>query len=660
MLGWVTKRYFKINDLSDLLEKGFLTEQECEQLKSARNFLWKVRFALHLLTGRKEDRVLFDYQYDLAKALGYDDPNRNEAIESFMQVYYRTVMQVERLQEMLLQFFDEVILHPDDTLEIQQINKRFHIHQGYIEATTATVFQRYPFALLEIFLIMEQNPEIKGVRAQTVRLIRDHLYLIDNKFRNDLSNRSLFMEIMRQPQGITHAFRRMNIYGVLGAYLPAFDAIVGRMQFDLFHIYTVDEHTLMVLRNARRLGVLKHAHELPECSELFFDLPKPELLYLAALFHDIAKGRDGDHSKLGEVDAHDFCRDHGLSKFDTKLVAWLVRNHLKMSVTAQRKDIADPAVIEDFAKLAGSPTRLKYLYLLTVSDIRGTNPDMWNDWKGSLLSQLYHSTYDWLTKRKSTAKIHDSWINEIQKEAIEIIKSNTKVLPQAKSLWKDFHDEYFQRFSPDEIAWHAEIIEQSQHDPNKTVFIRPDTQRGATEILIYAPVHTKFFSLATHGLEQLGLNILDARIYTTRSGMATDSFLVLENDGSACTESFRIDEIRERLESLINNPDAEIKTLDYQLPRRQRNFETPTRIKFKHNEEKQITELTINAADRRGLLADIAMGLYETKSRIIMAKISTIGEVAQDVLHITNADHQALNKTERKILKKTMLELIDE
>ena len=659
MISWVTQRHYDIRSLGELLDLKFLTLSECETLKDGRNFLWRIRFGLHQLTGRKEDRLLFDHQHDLARMLGYDQPHRNDAIEAFMQDYYRTVMQLERLQEMLLQLFDEDILHPDDTLEIIRLNRRFHTQRGYLEVSDKKVFTRTPFALLEIFLLLQQHPEIKGVRAATIRQVRDHLHLIDDDFRNQLTNRSLFMEILRQPRGITHEFRRMNTYGVLGAYLPAFDAIVGRMQFDLFHAYTVDEHILMVLRNVRRLSVPEHSDEHPECSRIFHELPKPELLYLAALFHDIAKGRKGNHSELGEKDARDFCQSHDLSNYDSNLVAWLVKQHLVMSVTAQRKDISDPDVIKQFAEIVKSVTWLKYLYLLTVSDIRGTNPDLWNSWKASLLSKLFQQTLSWLNKDQSAREIQQSWLRDIQQEALALNRQSGVNRETTEEIWKDMSEEYFRRFSPGEMAWHTQIILQTQKQPEKVIFIRPESQKGVTEILIYAPVNPKFFSLATHGLEQLGLNILDARIYTTHSGMAIDSFLVLENDNTACKADFRLNEITERLEKLIRNPESEIKTTQYQLSRKHRSFETPTRISFKKIEGKPITELTINAADRRGLLADIARALYQTGSRIKMAKISTVGEEAHDVLHITNQTQTALNADEEKNLKQALLKFIE-
>ncbi|MCK5481195.1 MAG: [protein-PII] uridylyltransferase, partial [Gammaproteobacteria bacterium] len=392
MIAWVANRHFGTGSLDELIERGFLTSEEYQTLIEGRNHLWKIRFALHALTGRGEDRLLFDYQRVLASTFGFEDDSNRLGVEAFMKQYYRTIMELNRLNEMLLQLFHEEILYPEGLGEPLVLNKRFQSRNNFLEVSNPQVFRNYPFALLEIFLLLEENLDLKGVRADTIRLVREHTHLIDEDFRNDIRARSLFMEIIRQPHGITHELRRMNIYGVLAAYLPAFEHIVGLMQYDLFHIYTVDEHILFVVRNLRRFTVPEFADEFPLCSHVIGTLPKPELLYLAGLFHDIAKGRGGDHSELGGADSREFCLRHDLSAHDTDLVVWLVNQHLLMSTTAQREDISDPHVVNRFAKTIGNTVHLDYLYLLTVADIRATNPELWNSWKDSLLKQLYHNT----------------------------------------------------------------------------------------------------------------------------------------------------------------------------------------------------------------------------------------------------------------------------
>jgi len=382
-VGWVAKRYFGCNTMHGLVEHNFLTESEYETLMEGRFLLWKIRFALHLLTGRREDRLLFDYQRALAQEFGFVDQEHSLAVEQFMQRYYRTAIRIERLNERLLQLFEEAILLENHPAEILSINKRFQARNGFLEVTKDNVFRRYPFALLEIFLLLQLYPELKGVRAS-----------------------------IRQSNGVTSELRRMKRYGILSTYLPVFSNIVGRMQYDLFHVYTVDEHTLFVVRNLRRFAVATRVHEFPLCSDIISRQPKPELLYLAGLFHDIAKGREGDHSTMGAKDAWEFCKKHGLSTYDSKLVAWLVRNHLLMSMTAQRQDTSDPEVIYNFAKKMGTIARLDHLYLLTVADTRATDPKKWNSWKESLLKDLYTATLR--TMLRGLERPHD--INELVQE----------------------------------------------------------------------------------------------------------------------------------------------------------------------------------------------------------------------------------------------------
>jgi [protein-PII] uridylyltransferase len=372
MIAWIFKRHFGSDRLGDLIGQGLITDEEYQRLMDSQRCLWRVRFGLHHITGRREDRLLFDHQRTLARLFGYQDRQHRLAVEWFMKDYYRAIQELSQLNEMLLQLFKEVILYADDDEAPVAINKRFQSRKGFLEVTYDKVFEHYPFALLELFLLMQQHRDLQGVRAATIRLVRQYRHLIDDDFRNDIRCRSLFMEIFRQPQGLTHELRRMNRYGVLAAYYPPFANIVGQMQHDLFHAFTVDEHTLFVIRNLRRFTVKRFAHEVPLCSRLSESIPKPELLYLAGFFHDIAKGRGGDHAELGAIDAHEFLKRHDLSNYDCDLVAWLVENHLLMSQVAQRRDISDPEVINDFARQTGDRKRLDYLYLLKRCLVEGT------------------------------------------------------------------------------------------------------------------------------------------------------------------------------------------------------------------------------------------------------------------------------------------------
>ena len=432
------------------------------------------------------------------------------------------------------------------------------------------------------------------------------------------------------------------------------------MQFDMFHIFTVDEHTMMVLRSTRRFTLPENRDEHVEGYELFQELPKPELLYLAALFHDIAKGRGGDHAILGAEDAREFCHNHGLSTFDSELVAWLVEKHLVMSMTAQRKDISDIDVIREFASQVETPLRLQYLYLLTVCDIRGTNPALWNDWKANLLSSLYHRTNQWLTQVTSGAVCltQAEIVRDTRLEALQAVVNSDLDQQEVISIWKHFTAEYFRRYEADEIVWHTRMLMKHEEDPSQKVFVTSDAEHGATEILIYAPSHPGFFMQATRGIEQLGLNIVAAKVYSTQNGRALDTFSVLEDNGKPCEEMYRLDEIRERLNFLINNPDNEPPQVRQAVPRQLKSFNTPAQITFSNNEEWQDTLLDLSVPDYPGLLADVATVLYQQGFGLKLARIATVSEQAQDILHIHTPDERPLSSEQQKQLRETLLEVI--
>jgi [protein-PII] uridylyltransferase len=647
MIGWVAKRHFGATTLHDLVVYGFLTEREYVELMDCQNHLWQIRFALHTLTGRREDRLLFDYQRRLAKQFGYRDKDHSLAVEQFMQRYYRTIMVLSRLNGMLLQLFEEVILLADEPVKPVPINRRFQARKGYLEVIRPEVFTRYPFALLEIFLLLQQHPEIKGIRASTIRLICDHCSLIDKKFRNDVRAQSLFMKILRQPRGVTRQLRLMNHYGVLAAYLPEFGKIVGRMQYDLFHTYTVDQHILFAVRNLRRFYVSKFAHEFPQCSAIIRKLSRPVLLYIAALYHDIAKGRGGDHSELGAIDARKFCRRHGLSKIDTGLVTWLVRNHLIMSLTAQKKDIDDPEVINDFARRVGDQRHLDYLYLLTVADIRATNPKLWNNWRASLLWQLYEATRRALRRGLANPIDKEESIKETQIQARNQLLRQGIPYKHIKELWRGFGDDYFLRHSSDEIAWHTQAIFNKPHHGHALVLAREDTARGGTEIFIYTPDQERLFALIASTLDRLGLTVLDARIITSELGFTLDSYTVVEDSGEIIHDQTRIKEIIATLCEQLNRTDVIPPIPNRRTPRILQHFPTLTQVFFSEDESNNRTVMELITADRPGLLSRIGKAFTECNIYVQNAKIATIGARAEDVFFITAQDNGPL-KDEHK------------
>jgi len=656
MIAWVTRRYFNSESLEALVTQQFLTREEHESLIKARDFLWRVRFVLHLHTKRCEDRLLFDYQQSVAMKFGHQSKSNNLAIEAFMKEYYIHIMEVHRLNEMLLQHFREEILS-DHNKTPCVINERFQVTAQYLEVTSDNVFEKHPPALLELFLILTQNPEIKGVRAATIRLVRSHLYLVDDDFRNNPECRDYFITLLRQSQGITHQVRRMNRYGLLAAYIPAFGKIVGQMQYDLFHVYTVDEHTLNVLRNVRRFTVPKFHDEFPNCSDIIVKLEKLEILYLAALFHDIAKGRGGDHSQLGREDAFVFCQHHGLSQHDSNMVAWLVQSHLIMSVTAQRKDISDPDVITEFASIVKEQTRLDYLYLLTVADIRGTDPKLWNNWKDSLLFKLYTSTKRALRRGLDNQVDKCELLTGRQNESRSQLEHHEDT--SIDVLWQQLDSDYFLRHSVDEIAWHSNEIINNDKETSPLIAIRSDSEQGGTKIFVYARDEDNLFANTAMALDQLNLDIIDARIITAKNNFALNTYIVLEHDGNIINDITRIEDITNTLKRIIARDNVPSIPVTRRLTRRQKHFHTPTRLIFSSEPSTSLTVMELITSDRPGLLSRIGKALMECQVKVHNAKIGTFGERAEDIFYISDKnDHPISNEQQLEQLREALIETL--
>ncbi|BAN50268.1 [protein-PII] uridylyltransferase [Metapseudomonas resinovorans] len=647
---WVARRQFGSLNLHGLVQQGFLVESECSTLASSQEFLWKVRYALHMLAGRAEDRLLFDHQRKIAALLGFEEGDGKLAIERFMQKYYRVVMGVSELSDLINQHFEEVILRAGETGQAQPLNSRFQLRDGYIEVTHPNVFKRTPFALLEIFVLMAQHPDIKGVRADTIRLLRASRDLIDDDFRKDIRNTSLFIELFKSTQGIHRNLRRMNRYGILGRYLPEFGQIIGQMQHDLFHIYTVDAHTLNLIKHLRKLKWPELAEKFPLASKLMDKLPKPELIYLAGLYHDIGKGRGGDHSELGAVDAEAFCARHQLPVWDSRLVAWLVQHHLVMSTTAQRKDLSDPQVIYDFARVMGDQTRLDYLYVLTVADINATNPSLWNSWRASLLRQLYTETKRALRRGLENPLDREEQIRQTQSAAIDILVRNGTDQDDAEQLWSQLGDDYFLRHTANDVAWHTEAILQHPAGNDPLVLIKETAQRefeGATQIFIYAPDQHDFFAVTVAAMSQLNLNIHDARIITSTSQFTLDTYIVLDADGGRIGENpARIREIREGLIDALKNPDEYPAIIQRRVPRQLKHFAFPPQVTISNDAQRPVTILELIAPDRPGLLARIGRIFLEFDLSLQNAKIATLGERVEDVFFVTDARNQPLSDPE--------------
>jgi [protein-PII] uridylyltransferase len=655
-IGWVAKRHFGTDTLDELVAHGFLTRDELRNLKAGQSFLWKVRFGLHVLTGRREDRLLFDYQIKLAKLFGYEDASFTLAVEQLMQKYYRTVMDISLLNEMLLQLFREAILTQSGPPV--PVNPRFQIRNDYLEVTNPEVFARYPSALLELFVLLQQHPMLRGVRAETIRLIGAHVWLIDEEFRQNPRHHRLFMDILCAPVGVTHELRRMNLYGVLGRYIPSFGRVVGRMQYDLFHAYTVDAHTLFVVSNLRRLAIPKFNEELPALSQIMQSLPRQELAYLAALFHDIAKGRGGDHSELGAVDAEAFCLEQGLGRYEARLVAWLVRNHLILSITSQKKDISDPDIIHDFARRVGDQAHLDYLYVLTVADVRGTNPKLWNAWKSRLFEEFYERTKRALRRGLETPVDQDELIRETQEHA----RAKMPAIPQEQieQVWSQWTEAYFLRYTPEEIAWQTGVLaSRDPGDDAPLVAVRQLTDRGGTAVLTYTPHRLHSFARTTAVLDQMGLNVVDARLITSANGFSLETYVVLEDNGAVIADSARIREIEVELWRNLQQPEDSPLHVTRRAPRQVRMFSTPTQVNFSLDSRNNRTILELIAADRPGLLSEVGKVFKTGGIAINGAKIMTVGERAEDVFYITDLDGGLLQEEACRRVHDSLVQALD-
>jgi [protein-PII] uridylyltransferase len=660
MIGWVAKRYFGVETFEALVPHRFLTDGQVQRLYEGQAFLWRVRFALHVLTGRREDRILFDHQIKLAKMLGYEDATYTLAVEQLMQRYYRTVMELSRLNEMLLQLFEEAILMDPDAPPAP-LNERFQVKNGYLQTVNERVFVNDPSALLELFLLLQQHPEIQGVSAYTVGLIKRSLYLIDEEFRQNPRNHRLFLSILRAPEGVTHQLRRMNLYGVLGLYIPSFGRVVGRMQYDLFHAYTVDEHTLFVVSNLRRFALSRYDHEYPHCSHIMQTLEKPEIAYLSGLFHDIAKGRGGDHSELGAVDAEAFCLEHGMSTYDARMVAWLVRNHLVLSTTAQKKDIGDPHVINEFASLVRDPLHLDYLYVLTIADVRGTNPKLWNSWKATLFRDLFELTHRALRRGLENPIDREQLILEKKAEARESLCEAGVAEHRIDEVWSLLSESYFLRHRSDEIVWHTEWLADSDTKSEVGLLdVRRQARGDGVEAVLYTPRVHRTFAHATAGLDELGMNIVDARIMPLDNGYSLDTFIFMELDRRMEIDESRLNKIRRSLTRVLTARDDSVVKVTRAAPRQVRMFTTPTSVVFGENKAYGNTIMELVAADRPGLLSKIGKIFIDQDIDIAAAKIMTIGERAEDVFYISDTSGRALDRNAQDKLRAALVAKLDD
>jgi [protein-PII] uridylyltransferase len=645
---WISRAAGLGHTWDDLAAKGLATALEVKQIKRNEAVLSLIRARLHLLAKRREDRLVFDLQHALADAFGYkaqstpDGKHKQRASEVLMRQYYWAAKAVTQLNQILLLNIEAHLQaqRGDLRIEVRKLNEHFLEINGLLEVAEDDLYQKHPHAILETFLLFQQTRGVKGLSAKTLRALYNVRGVMDANFRRDPVNRATFLKILQEGEGITHALRLMNQTSVLGRYLWVFRNIVGQMQHDLFHVYTVDQHILMVLRNVRRFFIADHAHEYPFCSQLAAGWDKPFILYTAALFHDIAKGRGGDHSKLGVLEAKSFCRQHSIALEDSKLIAFLVGEHLTMSHVAQKEDLSDPDVIAAFAKRVGNERRLTALYLLTVADIRGTSPKVWNAWKGKLLEDLYKYTLRMLGGRAPDANAE---IESRKREALVELARHSEPHDGQKALWETLDVGYFMRHDASEIAWHARQLSRyvvvteatpvSALNGKCIVRARISPLGEGLQVLVYTEDQTDLFARICGYFDQAGFSILDAKIHTAKNGYALDTFQVVT---SLLPEHYRelMTMVESGLSLTINQKGTLPPPTKGRVSRRVKNFPIAPRITLHPDEKAQSWLLAISASDKIGLLYSVATVLAKHSISLKLARISTLGERVEDTFLI--------------------------
>ncbi|MBL4940973.1 MAG: [protein-PII] uridylyltransferase [Colwellia sp.] len=654
-IAWVAKRHFLADSLAELVEHHYLYPNELAELIEAQDYLWRMRFALHFVAKRSENRLLFDYQTDVAKMMGFGDEGK-APVERMMKRYFRIIARVGELNTILLQRFEQEIIQKSEQSKCTNINQDFELVDKLINTTNDRIFMR-PVKMIEMFLIIAQEPSIKGIHSHTLRLMRNARRRLISGLVDYAQCRTIFMAIMKHPRGLGLAFNLMHRHGIIGSYLPLWRNIVGQMQFDLFHAYSVDEHSFRVVKNLYQFSQKEHNHKFPLCSKIMQKIRKPEVLYLAGIFHDIAKGRGGDHAELGAVDALLFCQSHQMNSHDSKMVAWLVKNHLLMSVTAQRRDITDEIVIRTFGEIVRDEAHLDYLYCLTVADMRATNESLWNSWKENLLNDLYFNTLRALRRGLSKPVETRSKIRENQQQAMAILAENHIDESELKSLWQEFRVDYFLRYSPEQIARHCQrIIGHNRAEP--LVIISPKPYRGGTEVFVFAKEKANTFASTVELLAMKKLSIHDAKIITTKTGYTVNTFIVLDSRGKALKESYQTSEITQALTDKLTQDNY--CAIPVPPARREiKHFKFPLRVSFIKLNAKSKTMIEIIALDRPGLLGNIAQVFQQLQISIHSAKVTTFGEKADDVFTISTKDNMALTAAEKQNLADKLTQEID-
>ena len=639
---WVSKAAGFGRTWDELAANGLATSYEVRQIKRNEALLSLIRARLHITAHRREDRLVFDLQNAVAEAFGYrqEEGAHKQAMrasEVLMRRYYWAAKAVTQLNQILLLNIADR-LNPSTHVPTP-INERFLDKAGMVEVVDDELYLREPHAILETFLLYETTLGLKGLSARTQRALYNARHVMNAVFRRDPVNRATFLRILQQPAGITHAMRLMNQTSVLGRYLWPFRRIVGQMQHDLFHVYTVDQHILMVLRNVRRFFMAEHAHEYPFCSQLAGGWDKPWILYVAALFHDIGKGRGGDHSQIGAEEVRRFCRQHGVDREDARLIEFLVREHLTMSTVAQKQDLSDPDVIGAFAHRVGNERNLTAMYLLTVADIRGTSPKVWNAWKGKLLEDLYRATLRTLGGRAPDAAAE---IEARKREALVLLALNALPFEAHKALWATLDVSYFMRHDAADIAWHTRHLSRHVGAAKPVVRARQSLAGDGLQVMVYAADQADLFARICGYFDRVGFSILDARVHTANNGHALDTFQVVASSASEQPGHYR--ELTHMVESdlmrVIEEGGPLPEPTRKRVSRRVKSFPVAPRVTLQPDEKAQRWLLAISASDRAGLLYLVARILAQHHLSVQLAKVSTLGERVEDTFLIQGPELQ--------------------
>ncbi|EGU61113.1 PII uridylyl-transferase [Vibrio nigripulchritudo ATCC 27043] len=655
-LSWVARRHFGATSLFEMSRYGFLTDAEYRELLECQDFLWRVRFALHIELKRYDNRLTFAHQLQVAEHLGFSGEG-NKPIEMMMKEFYRTLRRVAELNKMLLKLFDQAIINKGEQLPAEILDDDFQRRGPLIEARKPALFQARPETILDMFLHIANDSSIEGVAPATMRQLRTARRRL-NKFLHTIPEaREKFMDLVRHPNALHKAFSLMHRLGVMSAYLPQWSQIVGQMQFDLFHVYTVDEHSIRLLKHIHTFSFAKNHAKHPICCEVYPRIQKKELLILAAIFHDIGKGRGGDHSEIGAVEAYDFCIEHGLSKPEAKLVSWLVKHHLLMSVTAQRRDIYDPEVVTGFAKKVRDEEYLEFLVCLTVADICATNPELWNSWKRTLLAELFYSTQRALRRGLENPVDVRERIRHNQHLASAILRKEGFTPREIEVLWQRFKADYFLRHTHKQIAWHGEHLLRLESKEQPLVLLSKKPTRGGTEVFIYSPDLPNLFANVAGELDRRNFSIHDAQVMTSKDGYALDTFMVLDQHGKPIEEN-RHATVVKQLQSVLDETSSATKVR--RTPRQLMHFNVKTKVDFIPTKTKKRTLMEFVALDTPGLLANVGATFADLNINLHAAKITTIGERAEDLFILTSPNGGPLSEEEQAELKSKLKESVSE